>query len=258
MIKGIYALACGELEFERRSFFPEAPSGTPMRIPVASFLVVHPQGKVLFDTGIHADGFRDPAAHYGKGLAGYFKFFCGAGEGVVAQLRLLGLAPEDITHVVNSHFHFDHCGCNALFTRAQVFVQGAEMRATRAARDADRRPDRDWEAPLDYRLLEGEHDLFGDGSLVIVPTPGHTAGHQSLRVEAGPGLRFCFTGDACYTQEHLERDLLPSGGAVWKADEMRHSLAVLRRMREREGATLIYGHDAAQLGSLRRCPEAFA
>jgi N-acyl homoserine lactone hydrolase len=254
----IYALNCGALEFDRHSFFPEAPRGTPMRVPVPAFLVVHPKGKVLFDTGIHADGFRDPAAHFGKDLAAYFKFFCGAGEGVAAQLRRLGLAPGDITHVVNSHLHFDHCGCNALFTRSQVYVQGAEMLATRAARDADRRPDRDWEGPLDYRLLEGEHDLFGDGSLVIVPTPGHTAGHQSLRVTAGTGLRFCLTGDACYTQEHLERDLLPSAGAVWKADEMRHSLGILRRLRDREGAALIYGHDAAQLQSLRRCPDAFA
>jgi glyoxylase-like metal-dependent hydrolase (beta-lactamase superfamily II) len=254
----IYALNCGTLEFERYSFFPDAPRGEAMLVPVPAFLVVHPKGKVLFDTGIHENGFRDPAAHFGKGLAAYFKFYCGATEGVVAQLRLLGLVPDDITHVVNSHLHFDHCGCNALFTRAEIFAQGAEMRATKAARDADRRPDRDWEGPLNYRLLEGEHDLFGDGSLVIVPTPGHTAGHQSLLVTAGTGLRFCLTGDACYTQEHLERDLLPSGGAVWKADEMRHSLGILRRMRDREGAALVYGHDAAQLQSMRCCPNAFA
>ena len=253
----IYSLNCGTLEFDRRSFFPDAPREA-MRVPVAAFLVVHPKGKVLFDTGIHANGFHDPVAHYGEGLAAYFKFFCGAGEGVAAQLRLLGLEPGDISHVVNSHLHFDHCGCNALFTRAEIFVQGAEMRVTRAARDADRRPDRDWDGPLNYRLLEGEHDLFGDGKLVIVPTPGHTAGHQSLRVDDGSGVRFCLTGDACYTQEHLERDLLPSSGAVWKADEMRHSLGILRRMRDREGFSLVYGHDAAQLQELRSAPEAFA
>jgi glyoxylase-like metal-dependent hydrolase (beta-lactamase superfamily II) len=171
---------------------------------------------------------------------------------------MLGLAPDDVTHVVNSHLHFDHCGCNALFTRAEIIIQAAEMRATRAARDADRRPDRDWEGPLNYRLLEGEHDLFGDGKLVVVPTPGHTAGHQSLRVEAGSGMRLCLTGDACYTQEHLERDLLPSTGAVFNAGDMRHSLGLLRRMRDREGLALVYGHDAAQLRELRAAPEAFA
>jgi glyoxylase-like metal-dependent hydrolase (beta-lactamase superfamily II) len=254
----IYALNCGTIEFDRRSFFPDAPRGMAMRVPVAAFLIVHPKGKVLFDTGIHADGFRDPVAHFGKGLAAHFKFFCGAGEGVVAHLRVLGLEPGEITLVVNSHLHFDHCGCNALFTRAEIFVQGAELRATRAAREADRRPDRDWDGPLNYHLLEGEHDLFGDGALVIVPTPGHTAGHQSLRVTAGSGLRFCLAGDACYTQEHLERDLLPSAGAVWNADEMRHSLGVLRRMRDREGLALIYGHDDGQLRTLRAAPEAFA
>jgi len=68
----------------------------------------------------------------------------------------------------------------------------------------------------------------------------------------------CLTGDACYTQEHLERDLLPSTGAVFNADDMRHSLAVLRRMRDREGFSLVYCHDAAQLRDLRSAPEAFA
>jgi len=254
----LYALNCGTLEFDRRSFFPDAPRGVAMRVPVPAFLITHPKGKVLFDTGLHADGMRDPEAHYGKGLAAYFKFHCGEGEGLAAQLKLLGIAPDDITHVVNSHLHFDHCGCNGLFTHAEFLVQGAEMRATRAARDADGRPDRDWDLPLNYRLLEGDHDLFGDGALVIVPTPGHTPGHQSLRVNAGSGLRFCLTGDACYTQEHLERDTLPSSNAVWNADEMRHSLGLLRRMRDRESAALIYGHDAGQIQGLRRCPEAFA
>ena len=253
----VYALNCGALEFDRRSFFPDSARGVAMRVPVLAFLAVHPKGKVLFDTGMHADGVRDPAAHFGKEIVAYFKIFCGTGEGLAAQLRMLDLAPGDITHVVNSHFHFDHCGCNGLFTHAEFFVQGAEMRVARAARDADGRP-RDWDLPLNYRLLEGEHDLFGDGNLVIVPTPGHTAGHQSLRIHAGSGMRLCLTGDACYTQAHLERDMLPGTGAVWNADEMRHSLGILRRMRDREGAALIYGHDAGQLQGLRRCPEAFA
>lgn len=253
----LFALRCGELEFDRRAFFPDGPKA-PMRVPVPAFLVIHPKGKLLFDTGIHENGFKDAAAHYGEALAGYFKFHCGAGGGLVAQLKLLGLAAGDITHVVNSHLHFDHCGCNGLFTRAEFFVQGAEMRSTRAARDADKRPDRDWDLPLAYRQLEGEHDVFGDGNVVIVPTPGHTEGHQSLRVNAGSGLRFCLTGDACYTEEHLRRDLLPSKGAVWNAGEMHHSLAVLRRMREREGRALVFGHDAAQLQTLRACPEAFS
>ena len=258
MTAKLYALNCGALEFDRRSFFPDSAKGVAMRVPVPAFLIVHAKGKVLFDTGIHADAFRDPAAHLGKDLAAYFKFFCGAGEGIVAQLLLLGLEPGDITHVVNSHFHFDHCGCNGLFSKAVFFVQGEEMRATRAARAADGRQDRDWDQPLNYRLLDGEHDLFGDAELVILPTPGHTAGHQSLRVNAGSGMRICLTGDACYTQAHMERDLLPATAAVWNEAEMRHSLGTLRRMREREAIELIYGHDGEQLQGLRRCPEPFA
>jgi N-acyl homoserine lactone hydrolase len=98
--------------------------------------------------------------------------------------------------------------------------------------------------PLTYQLVDGDYDLFGDGQLVLIPTDGHTPGHQSLWVRDGQATPLVFTGDACYTQEHLDRNVLPQ--AVWNADAMTYSLTTLRKLRDTHGATLFSGHDPGQ------------
>ena len=115
---------------------------------------------------------------------------------------------------------------------------------------------KDWDHRLDYREIDGEHDVFGDGSVVLLPTPGHTPGHQSLWIRPAPGVQFVLTADACYTQEHLERMVLPS--AVHDAPEMTRSMQRLRDLRERQSAQLLYGHDAAQWRALPHAPKPLA
>jgi len=244
----VHALSCGSLEFERVLFFPAEAPGPRMAVPVSSFLVVHPQGRLLFDTGVHCDALADPAARLGKRIASLFALRSRAGEDVVSQLAALALKPDDIRYVVNSHFHFDHCGCNASFPRAQFLVQRAELAAARA--EPKRYDPKDWDLPLDYREVDGEHDVFGDGSVLLLPTPGHTPGHQSLWIRAGGDAQFVLTGDACYTREHLEKTILPSN--TYDAARMTESMGRLRSLRDREGATLLYGHDAAQWNALPR------
>lgn len=245
----IHALSCGSLEFDRSLFFPAEAQGTAMVAPVASWLVVHPQGKLLFDTGISCDALADPAGRLGQRVASLFRLRSGAGEDAVSQLAALGFRPDDIRYVVNSHFHFDHCGCNASFPRAQFLVQRAELAIARA--EPKRYNAMDWDHPLDYRELDGEHDVFGDGAVVVLPTPGHTAGHQSLWIRDG-GRQFVLTSDACYTREHLEKAILP--GNAYNAGRMAESLAILRGLRDRKGAELLYGHDAEQWKALPRAP----
>jgi glyoxylase-like metal-dependent hydrolase (beta-lactamase superfamily II) len=110
----------------------------------------------------------------------------------------------------------------------------------------------DFDHPLDYRLVDGEHDVFGDGQVVLLPTYGHTPGHQSLLVRAGKGAELVLTADACYTRENMDRDVLPN--VLWDPQEMSRSLAKLRELRDRQGATVIYGHDAGQWQELVRAP----
>jgi len=245
----VYALSCGSLEFDRSLFFPAEAPGIRFVAPVSSYLVVHPKGKLVFDTGISCDALADPAGRLGKRVASLFAIRSGAAEDVVSQLAALAIRPDDIRYVVNSHFHFDHCGCNASFPRAQFLVQRAELAIARAERD--RYNAKDWDHPLEYREVDGEHDVFGDGSVVLLPTPGHTAGHQSLWIRAGE-RQFVLTADACYTREHLERTVLPSN--TYDAGQMTLSLTMLRGLRERQGIELLYGHDAAQWDALPHAP----
>ena len=243
-----YALSCGSLEFEKNLFFPASAAGERIRAPVSSYLVVHPQGKLVFDTGIHCDALADPVARLGKRVASLFAVHARTDEGVVGQLAALGVKPDDIRYVVNSHFHFDHCGCNASFPRATFLVQRAELALARA--EPKRYDSKDWDLALEYRAVDGEHDVFGDGSVVLLPTPGHTAGHQSLWIRPATGAQFVLTADACYTREHLEKAILPTN--AYDPAQMTESMNRLQSLRDRQGVTLLYGHDAEQWNTLPR------
>ena len=114
----------------------------------------------------------------------------------------------------------------------------------------------DFDHPLRYHAVDGEHDVFGDGSVVLLPTYGHTPGHQSLLVRRAGGERLVFTADACYTRENMDRDILPT--VVWDEREMAHALGRLRDLRDRQGATTFYGHDPAQWQALAHAPAPLA
>jgi N-acyl homoserine lactone hydrolase len=251
----VYALCGGYLDLDQTIFFPDRAPGTRLTVPIPCWLVVHPEGRLLFDTGIHRDATVDAVARLGESRARRFGVRSRPGEEVVSQLALLGLAPEDVDVVANSHLHFDHCGGNEFFPRAPILVQRREMEAARdpAVLQSGRYAPspRDFDHPLAYRLVDGEHDVFGDGTVVLIATYGHTPGHQSLwvRAEHGP---LVMTADACYTEAHLAEDRL--SGVVWDPAEMSGALATLRRLRDQDGARILYGHDPAQWRTLPRPP----
>src|SRR4029450_11397224 len=180
----------------------------------------------------------------------------GAGDDVVPQLARLGLTPDDVRYVANSHLHFDHCGGNEFFPRATFLVQRPELEAARRPGFVPKyNPSPiDFDHPLDYQLLDGEHDVFGDGTVVLIPTYGHTPGHQSLRVRAGKATHVVCGSDACYTRENMDRDVLPN--ILWDPAVMRDSLASLRKLRDQGGATMFYRPDPAQWETTPRAPAA--
>ena len=242
----LHPLCCGRLAFDRNVFFPDEAPGVATAVPVPGFLVIHPKGKLLFDTGVACEAAADPQGVLGRRLASTFRIAGAADENAPGQLALMGLKPDDITYVANSHLHFDHCGCNPLFSRSTFLIQRAEMQAAQAS--GSRYDERLWKHPLNYQLVDGEHDVFGDGSVLLVPTPGHTPGHQSLVVQVSRDSRYVMTADACYSGEHMRRDLLPS--VVTDAAQMRESMNRLRAMGEQSGTTLLFGHDPMQWSAL--------
>src|SRR5499426_715171 len=250
----VYALCTGYIELDRASMLSDLTPGQPWTVPVLSFLVDHPRGRLLFDTGVHCQARLDPVGRLGAERVKRLTVKSGEGDDVVPQLARLNLKPDDVKYVANSHLHFDHCGGNEFFPRAMFLVQRPELESARQPGFVPRYSPSpiDFEHPLDYRVLDGEHDVFGDGTVLLIPTYGHTPGHQSLLVRASKDTQMVFTADACYTRENLDRDVLPR--VLWDAATMSHSLATLRHLRDRQGATLFYGHDPDQWQGMPRVP----
>lgn len=196
-------------------------------------LIVSEGERILVDTGIGPL----PAKH-----ARFHKVIRKPGEGIEAQLKALGLKPEDIDVVVNTHLHFDHCGNNALFKNAKFYVQADELRYAYAPdkfmKNAYIRSFFDLE--VDYVLIRGRYKLTEH--VWLLPTPGHTPGHQSVVVELPDGRRVVYCGDAATLRECIERRNIP--GVLWRADVALRSIDRLRSIRN---AIYIYAHDNEQL-----------
>ena len=250
----VFALCTGSIELDRASMLSDLPAGQPWTVPVLSFLVEHSRGRLLFDTGVHCQARVDPIGRLGEERARRLTVKSGEGEDVVPQLARLGLTPSDVRYVANSHLHFDHCGGNEFFAGATFLVQRPELEAARRPGFVPSYSPSpiDFEHPLDYQMIDGEHDVFGDGTVILIPTYGHTPGHQSLLVRAGKGTQVVCASDACYTRENMDRDVLPK--ILWNASIMRDSLATLRKLRDSAGATMFYGHDPEQWAATPRAP----
>ena len=209
-----------------------------VRIPVPSYVVEHPKGSLVFDTGLHTDMRTDPVGRIG-GLADYFVSELPDGSAVHERIAAFGVAPD---MVVCSHLHFDHCGGNALLGDVPVVVQRAEWEAAHGGDSTAAYLPADFDTGQDVRLVDREHDVFGDGTVVCIPTPGHTAGHQSLRVRTAE-RELLLTADACYFRESLATSTLPMFGHD-RTQQLR-TFDTLRSL-EAAGAHLVFGHDPAQ------------
>lgn len=235
----LYALTCGHLTIPL-GFMLAGRDGT-MKVPVTSYLIRHPRGTAVFDTGLHVETLEDPVAHIGEGLATFHEFDFLPGDEIAARLEQIDVDPGSITHVINSHLHFDHCGGNTQMPNATLFVQRREWEAAHEDAAIARGYIVDeYDAGQPVQLVDGELDVFGDGSVVCFPTYGHTPGHQSLRVRTDAGGEFVLCGDACYLKESLENLHLP--GVI--ADEQ-GALDSLRQFRDLQqaGARILFGHD---------------
>lgn len=241
----IQQLACGTLTAPG-SMFELDGDDAPVTVPVPAWLVRHPRGTVLFDTGMHAELLAP-----GPLLDLVSLFFAVGIDGshlVAAGLEAVEVAPRELDMVVLSHLHFDHAGGLAQLPDARVVVQADEWSAglddDLAAANGFRRED--FDLGHDVLAVRGEHDLFGDGAVVCVPTPGHTPGHQSLRVRTTT-REVVLCGDCAYFERTLTGGALPPIGH--DAEQQAASIERLRDL-QRQGALLVPGHDPDVLAGL--------
>jgi N-acyl homoserine lactone hydrolase len=250
----VYALTCGHLTGELGHLM-EGGEGR-VRLPIPAYLIEHPKGTALFDTGMHPDCQHDPAARVGERLAGLFEFDYHPGEEIGTQLEALGRDPGRINLIVNSHFHFDHVGGNALIPNATMLVQRREWDAGMDPDSAAKRGfnPRDFDLGHKLRLVDGEHDVFGDGSVVCLPTYGHTPGHQSLKLRL-PSGEAVLAADSCYFCRTLRERRLPR--FAYDKEAMLASLDRLAAL-EAGGARIFFGHDPEFWQTVPQAPQAIA
>jgi len=251
----MHLLSGGRLRMKKSIFFPDADRAELIDIPVSCALIRHNQATVLFDTGCHPSVTEDAGARWG-GLAKLMAPIMAHDDHVLTGLSSLGLRPEDIDIVVNSHFHPDHCGCNEFFRNATIMVHERELEAAKArnAEGAGYLPV-DWDQPLPMETIAAERDLFGDGRVVLIPLPGHTPGSVGALVGLERDGSFLLASDTVSVRASLDRDFAPRN--TWNADALLASLAEIRRI-EKSGATVLCGHDAAQWASLRKGADAYS
>lgn len=238
----LYAFNTGWFQC-RPGFFIQGDTGDYIRGPVPSYLIDHPMGRALFDTGMGVRYRRDLADAIPPNKFGLQWF---EGMEIAARLRTIDVDPASITFIINSHFHIDHCGGNATLPNATIVVQAREREAANASEDLGLFNPADFATGQPLKLIDGEHDLFGDGSVRIIPTPGHTPGHQSVIIKLPKG-DVLLAGDCCYTERNLDLMQLPALTADIEAGMK--SLSTLTKLR-RGGTRIIFGHDAAQWTSI--------
>jgi N-acyl homoserine lactone hydrolase len=205
-----------------------------VRIPIPAYVIETAEERVLVDTGLHPAAADDPARHYGKPDAtGLFQFELD--ESIGEQIDV-----ATITKVVLTHLHFDHVGGLALLpSSVPIVVQRREWEAGHDAAAIAK----NFYMPVDYAaaselitLIDGDHDLLGDGSIQLLLTPGHTPGHQSVRV----GEQLVLGGDVAHFASGLDDHRFPAFGDDFSAQAS--SADRLRVLRD-GGAVVLPGHD---------------
>lgn len=228
-------------------------------IPMPAYLIEHPRGLVLFDTGLVPEAADDPESIYGE-LAPHLGLRYSPDQRLDRQIEALGYRLDDITHVVASHMHFDHTGGLSLFPNAKMYAGEGDHRyafwpdpaGAAFFRTADIEPTRsfDWH----YIPSRVDHDLFGDGSMVILSTPGHTPGELSLLVRL-PDRNFVLTGDTVHLRAALEQEIpMPYD---WDTAEAIRSIQRLKLVRDTADATVWITHDPEDWAEFEHAPKCY-
>ena len=243
----MHCLSGGRVRMRKSVYVPDADRSEMIEMPVASMLLRHPRGNVLFDTGCHPS-VPDNPAHW-QGMEKFMTPIMPPGDNVLTGLTCVGLTPDDIDVVVCSHLHPDHCGCNAFFKRATVMVHEKEVAAARAPNAV----------PMGYLATEwdfgafdrlsGQRDVFGDGRIVLIELSGHTPGSIGALVALEKCGTFLLAADTVSLRVTLDRNVAPRNTQDPQA--LVKSWEEVRRI-EARGATVLCGHDAAQWDTLRK------
>ena len=243
-LKRMYVLDCGRLIAKDQSrWTPGINVGQPRELSNNCYLLQHERGTFLWETGIpdsvagQDDGVTSP-----NGAVVWFR-----DRTLIGQLESLGVEPDDVTYVAVSHTHGDHIGNARAFTKSKMLLQKLEYEF---AMTTTPRPFHD-EQPIE--LLSGDHDVFGDGSVIVLSTPGHTPGHQSLLVRLPKTGPLVLTGDLVHFQYMWDQKIVPPFN--FNAEQSRLSLNRVASLLAEHRAQLWIGHDKDLTSRIDRAPK---
>lgn len=247
----LYVLDCGYITVSDISIFsPGHDKGKKKDLVDSCYLIRHPKGDFLWDTGL-----PDKLAALPGGFTNG-PFHLTVKKSLMSQLAELNLSPQDIEMVGISHYHFDHTGNLNNFTASKIFIQKEEYDAAYG-----KNPDKFGFKPESYgmidkkmyQVLDGDHDVFGDGKVVIIKTVGHTPGHQSLLIKLEGMEPIILTGDVYHFQKNRQFRRIPSFN--FNVEQTKKSFIKLDELLEKEEAKLWIQHDKEQRAQRVLSPE---
>jgi N-acyl homoserine lactone hydrolase len=260
----LYAFSSGPLTVPK-SFLQAGAPGTQMSVPVGFFVVRHPKGNVLFDTGNNDRIITDPS--YWGGFIQGLNPVRTPDVAIDAQLAKIALKPDDIKYVVVSHMHLDHGGNIAKFPKSTLVVQKDEVRNAFWPEPGTAGP----YIPGDFMMLrsdpgtplpnkwpmiqlEGDLDLFGDNSVVVKRWVGHTPGSQMVIVRLPKTGTVILTSDNVYFKENVTKNLLPDVSLAYNPTGILSAYQWIREMQAREGAEFFTAHDPDAFKAMKQAP----
>ena len=255
----LYVFDGGVLESDPARYRLTKEDVSATQLSIASFLVVHPRGVLLWDTGAVPDGEWTPT---GMPVVHRLTLPDGQPRQVTlratlgAQLKAAGFAPRDVTHLALSHYHWDHTANTNAFSAAQWLVRPAERDAMFAERPIGAvRPQlfASLKQAKTVLLQQDEHDVFGDGAVIIKAAPGHTPGHQVLLVKLPKTGPIVLSGDLYHYPEERTMNRLPV--TEMSAEQTAASRKAVDAFLQRTGARLWIQHDLTAHRRLRLSPE---
>ena len=252
----LYRLDCGHsLANDELVWTPGENVGRSIEFSSTCWLIKRGSEWVLWDTGVPQATLNDP-----KGWSTLPKLIVyHLDKSITGQLAQIGLKPSDITYVAISHTHGDHIGNVNLFPDSTILMQGVEY-SWISSPDGPNDNVNQLKAlarkllgtPKQLRLLDGDTDVFGDGSVTLISTPGHTPGSQSLLVHLKNSGFIVLSGDVVHLEENFEKDIVPSLNTDKAASIA--SMERVRRMIATYQAKLFINHDKTQSDTLRLLP----
>jgi N-acyl homoserine lactone hydrolase len=252
-VQRMYVFNCGDSSVEDVSrWTPGVNVGKPGFFSANCYLIRHEKGLMLWDSGINDNVAAMPKGFQASKVSPRYVLR----KPLKAQLEELGIEPGQITHLAFSHTHGDHMGNANLFTAATLYIQQAEYDAAFGP-DAAKKfnfvvSNYDKLRASKTVKVNGDHDVFGDGSVVLISTPGHTPGHQSLFVRLPKRGPVILSGDMVHLQENWVHKRVPSFN--FDREQSLKSMEKVAELMKKTRAELWINHDKSQSDEIPKSP----